>query len=290
MLVTGEHGTGKELVSRAIHSHSRRREQPFVAVNCASFTENLLDNELFGHEKGAFTDAHESRPGKFELANHGTLFLDEIGDLSLGGQAKMLRVLEQHEVVRIGGSDTIVTDVRIIAATNRDLKHMVRDGTFREDLFFRLNVVTLEVPPLRCRPKDILLLAQYFLKRACDHAGRGVPQLDPSAIQRLMAYSWPGNVRELRNIMERITYLSTDQVVRSEDLESLHESQSTDHRKGQSLSEATHDFQITYIRQLIEDSQGNMTEAARRMGLHRSNLYRKMNQLGMPTGENDTPP
>ena len=209
VLVLGENGTGKEVVARAIHFSSRRRKHPFIAVNCAALTETLLESELFGHEKGAFTDAHESRAGKFELASGGTLFLDEIGDMSLAGQAKLLRVLEEKTVVRVGGSRSIHTDVRVVAATNQMLADLVRAKRFREDLYFRLNVVSLELPPLRERGDDVLLLAEHFLQQFCQRAGRRTPKFTAAARKRLESHTWPGNVRELRNLMERLAYLSS---------------------------------------------------------------------------------
>ena len=209
MLLLGENGTGKEVVARSIHFGSRRRKHPFIAVNCAALTETLLESELFGHEKGAFTDAHEARAGKFELASGGTLFLDEIGDMSLAGQAKLLRVLEEKTIVRVGGSKPIHTDVRVLAATNQKLAELVRAKRFREDLYFRLNVVTLELPPLRERGDDIMLLAEHFLQQFCRRAGRRVPKFTAAARKRLESHTWPGNVRELRNLMERLAYLSS---------------------------------------------------------------------------------
>ncbi len=288
ILILGENGTGKEVVSQSVHYLSRRRNEPFVAVNCAALTETLLESELFGHEKGAFTDAHESRAGKFELASGGTLFLDEIGDMSLGGQAKLLRVLEEQVVVRVGGSQPIHTDVRVIAATNQDLAKMVREKEFREDLFFRLNVVTIELPPLRERGDDVMLLADHFLREFCVKARRKPLRFTAAARKRLLGHDWPGNIRELRNLMERLAYLSQDDKVDVTDLAFVLS------RDDQSpalfsldlpLTEATRQFQIEDIKKQVERTRGNMTEAANRLGLHRSNLYRKMRQLEIPTQE-----
>ena len=282
ILILGENGTGKEVVARSIHYLSSRREQPFIAVNCAALTETLLESELFGHEKGAFTDAHQARAGKFELASGGTLFLDEIGDMSLSGQAKLLRVLEDKTVVRVGGSTPIHTEVRIVAATNQDLAKMVREKKFREDLYFRLNVVSLELPPLRDRGEDILQLADFFLKQFCANMGRRAPSFSAVARKRLLAHRWPGNVRELRNLMERLAYLSSGDKIESDDLAFI---DTGDNEPGGlptgTLAEATREFQQRHIRQTIEATQGNMSQAAKRLGLHRSNLYRKMRQLGM---------
>ncbi len=290
ILILGENGTGKEVVSQSIHYLSRRRDEPFIAVNCAAITETLLESELFGHEKGAFTDAHESRQGKFELASGGTLFLDEIGDLSLGGQAKLLRVLEEKVVVRVGGSKPIHTDARVIAATNHNLADMVRQKRFRQDLYFRLNVVTLDLPPLRDRGSDVLLLAEHFLADFCRKAHRKVLKFTAAARSRLEAHAWPGNIRELRNLMERLAYLSTGERIEAEELAFILSP------GGESpalvaidlpLAQATDRFQIEYIKKHIERAKGNMSGAAKRMGLHRSNLYRKMRQLGMHTDETD---
>ncbi len=288
VLILGENGTGKEVVSQMIHFLSRRRTQPFVAVNCAAIPENLLESELFGHEKGAFTDAHEMRVGKFELAASGTLFLDEIGDLSPGGQSKLLRVLEEKIVVRVGGSKPIHTDARVIAATNQNLAQMVGQKKFREDLYFRLNVVTLELPPLRDRGDDIVMLAEHFLREFCRKAGRKPPKLMAGAKKRLRAHAWPGNIRELRNLTERLAYLTSGEKIEEEDLQFILSPRGA----GPStiaddlpLTDATQLFQQEYIGRAIERSGNNMSDAASRLGLHRSNLYRKMRQLGMGTDE-----
>ena len=284
VLILGENGTGKEVVSQSIHYLSSRRDEPFVAVNCAALTETLLESELFGHEKGAFTDAHEARAGKFELASGGSLFLDEIGDLSLGGQSKLLRVLEDKNVIRVGGSLPIQTDTRVIAATNQDLAQMVREKKFREDLYFRLNVVTLELPPLRERAGDVLLLAEHFLQDFCVQARRKTPKLTPQAKKRLREHLWPGNIRELRNLMERLAYLTQEDTLDVEDIAfilSPSGNPSDSVANDLTLIEATSRFQTEYIKKNIESTGGNMSDAARRLGLHRSNLYRKMRQLGM---------
>ena len=244
---------------------------------------------MFGHEKGAFTDAHEARPGKFELASGGTLFLDEIGDMSLGGQAKLLRVLEEKVVVRVGGSQTIPTDARVIAATNQDLVELVRQKKFREDLFFRLNVVALTIPPLRERGDDVILLAQHFLADFCSKSRRTVPQFTAAARKRLLAHTWPGNVRELRNMMERLAYLFPGDKVDADDLSFVMSPTANESAIAldQPLAEATKQFQADYIERHIKRTKGNMTDTAQRLGLHRSNLYRKMKQLGMHPTENE---
>ncbi len=291
ILITGENGTGKEVVAQLVHYLSERRDEVLVAVNCAAITETLLESELFGHEKGAFTDAHQAREGKFELANGGTLFLDEIGDMSLGGQAKLLRVLEEKVVVRVGGSVSIPTSARVVAATNQILGELVRDKKFREDLFFRLNVVTIEIPPLRERGDDILLLAEHFLTSFCKKARRETPSISTSAKNRLLSHRWPGNVRELRNMMERLAYLSEGNSVTPDDLAFVNAPSNDSANSGISmelpLSDATRLFQCDYIQRHIDLCGGNMTEAAEKMGLHRSNLYRKMRQLGMKDDEDE---
>ncbi|MFO0428590.1 MAG: sigma-54 interaction domain-containing protein [Planctomyces sp.] len=284
VLVLGESGTGKEVVAQSLHYGGNRAGCPFVPVNCAALADSLLESELFGHERGAFTDAREMRPGKFEVADGGTLFLDEIGDMSLNGQAKLLRVLEQKVITRVGGSQPIPVDVRIVAATNANLSEAVRARRFREDLYYRLSVVTLDLPPLRERPEDILPLAEFFLKRFAVQARRPGLQLSSDARRRLQSHSWPGNIRELRNLMERLAFLTQSDRIEAEDLAFI---LSPDANDAKSLSlelgleEATREFQRDFIRRSIRQVQDNMTDAARLLGLHRSNLYRKMKQLEM---------
>ena len=287
ILILGENGTGKEVVSQLIHYQSGRSEEPLVAVNCAALTETLLESELFGHVRGAFTDAHADHVGKFELATNGTLLLDEIGDMSLAGQAKLLRVLEAKEIVRVGGSTPIRIDTRVIAATNQDLAEKVRDKTFREDLFFRLNVVTLEVPALRLRGEDIVLLAEHFLRELSVKARRNVPRLKASARKRLLAHTWPGNVRELRNVVERLVYLTDGDTVEADDLDFVVAPGGSGPQVSLelSLNDATREFQMQYIQSQIKRLGGNMTEVAKHLGVHRSNLYRKLHQLGCDVSE-----
>jgi Nif-specific regulatory protein len=290
VLLLGENGTGKEVVARLVHFGSRRRKHPFIAVNCAALTETLLESELFGHEKGAFTDAHEARAGKFELASGGTLFLDEIGDMSLSGQAKLLRVLEEKTIVRVGGSKSIHTDVRVIAATNQKLADLVRAKRFREDLYFRLNVVTLELPPLRERGDDVMRLAEHFLREFSRRAGRRAPKFTAAARKRLENHPWPGNVRELRNLMERLAYLSSGDRIEAEELAFILSPSAVNSAAidaGRTLNDATQLFQQNYIKQSIERARGNVSQAAKNLGVHRSNLYRKMRQLGMETSDHE---
>ncbi len=289
ILILGENGTGKEVIAQSLHYQSKRRNEPFVAVNCAALTETLLESELFGHEKGAFTDAHDTRIGKFELASGGTLFLDEIGDMSLSGQAKLLRVLEDKTVVRVGGSMPIHTEVRILAATNQNLAERVREKRFREDLYFRLNVVCLELPPLRERGEDILLIAKAFLIKFCKTMGRRAPKFSAAANKRLLSHRWPGNVRELRNLMERLVYLTSNEKIEVDDLAFIL-SPGQEHERDWfggdlTLTDATQEFQREYIQQSIKRHRGNVSEASRMLGVHRSNLYRKMRQLEMQSDE-----
>jgi Nif-specific regulatory protein len=283
VLLLGPSGTGKEVVAQALHYRGPRRDHPFIAVNCAAVTETLLESELFGHEQGAFTDAREARQGKFELAEEGTLFLDEIGDMSAGGQAKLLRVLEQKVITRVGGSQAIRTNVRIVAATNVNLAQAVREKKFREDLYYRLSVVALELPPLRDRTEDILPLAFHFLGRFCSQARRRTLLLSPEAQKRLVAHPWPGNVRELRNLMERLAFLNAGDRIEAADLAFIlsPDPDAAGATSDLELNEATARFQQEHIRRMIKRSGENMTRAAELLGLHRSNLYRKMRQLKM---------
>jgi transcriptional regulator with GAF, ATPase, and Fis domain len=284
VLVLGENGTGKDVVAQSIHYQSARRDQPLISVNCAALPETLIESELFGHEKGAFTDARDARAGKFELAHGGTLFLDEIGDLSLGGQAKLLRVVEEKIIVRVGGSKSITVDVRLVAATNQDLGELVRQKKFRQDLFYRLNVVSLTLPPLRDRGTDIVVLAEHFLRDFSIKARRTPPKFSAAAAKRLESHNWPGNVRELRNLMERLAYLVAADRIEVDDLQFIlapgaEPTSNVPHDLH--LSAATDLFQVDYIQQAIKRAGGNMSRVADLLGLHRSNLYRKMKQLGM---------
>ena len=284
VLILGESGTGKEVVAQTLHFQGPRADRPFVAVNCAALAETLLESELFGHEKGAFTDARDMHRGKFEVAEGGTIFLDEIGDMSPGGQAKLLRVLEQKVITRVGGSQAIPINARVIAATNAHLAEAVRARKFREDLYFRLNVVTLDLPPLRERPEDVLPLAEHFLSGFATQARRPKLELSPEARKRMQAHTWPGNVRELRNLMERVAFLAPNDVIAADDLAfilSPDQNRSSEPSLELGLSEGTNQFQQEFIRRAIRRVRNNMSEAARLLGLHRSNLYRKMRQLGM---------
>ncbi len=281
VLIQGESGTGKELVARALHQCSPRREGPFVPVHCAALAPTLLESELFGHEKGAFTGAVERRRGRFEMADGGTLFLDEIGEIDAALQVKILRVLEERKFERVGGTETVSVDVRLVAATNRDLRKKVAEGTFREDLFYRLYVVNMTLPPLRDRDGDIVLLAQHYLKILAAENGKKAIAIAPEAMDALAAYPWPGNVRELRNVIERMVVLGTGDKLTVHDLpatlRAAGEKAGTGPRAGRVLRDAE--------RQLIEDAlrrhKGNRTRAAQDLGISRRTLHRKLNEFGL---------
>ncbi len=280
VLITGENGSGKELVAQAIHALSRRATGPFVKINCASIPKDLVESELFGYERGAFTGAMQSKKGRLELADHGTLFLDEIGDLALDAQAKLLRVIETGEVEKVGATRTQTFDVRIVAATNKDLAAGVDDGSFRQDLFYRLNVLPLHVPPLRERPGDIATIAEHFLNRFCATEGRAQKRLTPEARVLLEEYHWPGNVRELRNLMERAAILVETTDVRADDLASWLESV-TDRGDGVGLRGEIERREAEAIRKALESANGNVTQAAQGLGIDRTNLHRKMRKYGI---------
>jgi two-component system, NtrC family, response regulator AtoC len=294
VLINGESGVGKELIARAIHQQSQRRLNPFVAVNCAAISEHLVESELFGHERGAFTGAIEMHRGKFELAHTGTLFLDEVGSLRLDLQAKLLRVLQEREFERVGGGKTIRTDVRIVAASNQDLKQMVVDRTFRDDLFYRLNVIPVHVPPLRDRREDILLLVNHFLRKYNKDFGRQVQGVTSEALVLLTHYHWPGNVRELENVIERLVVLSRHRILDIEDmpldLKSVQGQLAHDlFTTGADLRQAKAEFERHYIVQTLERCGWNQTEAAKRLGIHRNTLLTKMDMLQIrPTASSES--
>jgi two-component system, NtrC family, response regulator AtoC len=294
VLINGESGVGKELIARAIHQQSQRRLNPFVAVNCAAISEHLVESELFGHERGAFTGAIEMHRGKFELAHTGTLFLDEVGSLRLDLQAKLLRVLQEREFERVGGGKTIRTDVRIVAASNQDLKQMVVDRTFRDDLFYRLNVIPVHVPPLRDRREDILLLVNHFLRKYNKDFGRQVQGVTSEALALLTHYHWPGNVRELENVIERLVVLSRHRILDIEDmpldLKSVQGHLAHDlFTTGADLRQAKAEFERHYIVQTLERYGWNQTEAAKRLGIHRNTLLTKMDMLQIrPTASSES--
>jgi two-component system nitrogen regulation response regulator NtrX len=284
VLIYGENGTGKELVARTVHALSRRRSGPFVEVNCAAIPEELIESELFGHVKGAFTGAVAERRGKFELADGGTLFLDEIGDMTLKTQAKVLRALQEQVVERVGGSTSIRVDVRVLAATNKELTSEIRAGRFREDLFFRLNVIPIFVPPLRDRETDIPQLAEHFMGELAREYGRRPKRVDAAAMAKLRAYRWPGNVRELRNVIERLIIMVPGDVITQPDLgflEGLAEPEPAGPGVAQTLHEARERFERDYILRALEAQNGNISRTAELLGVERSNLYRKMRAFGI---------
>jgi two-component system nitrogen regulation response regulator NtrX len=291
VLITGESGTGKELVATAIHLGSARRERPFVRVNCAAIPRDLVESEMFGHEKGSFTGATERRIGRFELAHTGTLFLDEVGDLGAEAQAKLLRAIESREIERVGGAKPIRIDVRIIAATNKDLTRAVSDGSFRDDLLFRLNVIPLDVPPLRERPDDIPALVRHFSERLRRKSGLPSPLWTADALHAFQQYRWPGNIRELANIVERLAILHPGREVTSAQLrEVLPIDVVPGAPRGRlpdpstldgPLSETLDDFERVLIQRALSMAHGNIAEAARRLKTDRPNLYRRMRRLGI---------
>jgi two-component system nitrogen regulation response regulator NtrX len=285
ILITGENGTGKELVARRIHGLSQRRSRAFVEVNCAAIPEELIESELFGHIKGAFTGASENRRGRFEQADGGTLFLDEIADMSLNTQAKVLRVLEEQRFERVGGSEPIDVDVRVLAATNKNLEEgELPAGRFREDLYFRLAVIPLHVPALRDRREDIPALIDHFLERFAAEAGRRPKTVDPQALERLVAYAWPGNVRELRNLSERLMIMAPGDMVMEADLPPRVRGADAIAQVGNdyaSLKEARETFERLYIERRLGAAGGNVSQAARDLGIDRRHLYRKLQAYGI---------
>ncbi|MBU5615009.1 sigma-54-dependent transcriptional regulator [Geomonas azotofigens] len=290
VLITGENGTGKELVARSVHYHSQRRDKPFIEINCAAIPEELIESELFGHERGAFTGAVAQKKGKFDLADGGTLFLDEIGDMSLKTQAKVLRILQEKKFERVGGTRTLEVDVRVVAATNKLLEEEIKNGTFREDLYYRLNVVPFKVPPLRERREDIPLLAGYFLDAFCDQEGRERKRIVPEAMESLKRYDWPGNVRELKNIVERLVIMTPGGTITMNHLPD--DFVSAGGREGaggkldsvlelSSLREAREEFEREFIMQKLEENDWNVSKTAEAIELERSNLHRKIKSYGI---------
>jgi len=280
VLITGESGVGKELVAQAIHERSKRQAGPFVKVSCAALPETLLEVELFGAEEGAYTDARRQRIGRFELAHGGTLFLDEIGDISPAVQIKLLRVLQEREFERVGGTETIAVDVRLISATNQDLRDPHHVPPFREDLYYRLNVINIQVPPLRERHGDIAALADTFLKRSAREMNRPVRRISGGALKRLCDYPWPGNVRELENAIERAVVLADDELLDIADFDFLEPARSAEHRATPE-DETLEAVERAHIRRVLQSSAGNRTQAAERLGIHRETLYNKIRRYGL---------
>lgn len=288
VLITGETGTGKEVVAGELHRNSSRHKGPFIRINCAAIPENLLESELFGHERGAFTGATGRKLGKFELAEGGTILLDEISEMSPAMQAKLLRVLQEKDFERIGGTATIKVDARIIAATNRDLAQMVRDGMFREDLYYRLNVVTIRMPPLRERKEDIPLLANHFIQQAARRLAKQVQGWAPEALDLLRGYDWPGNVRELKNVCERAVVMARGPLISTEDLPaSLQpewQSAAGPARDGTTLREIMEDVERSVILRALREHDYNRTKTAQSLGINRRTLYAKLKQYGLDEG------
>jgi len=282
VLITGENGSGKEIVARTLHRLSLRADQPFIDVNCAAIPEELIESELFGHRKGAFTGAIDDRKGKFELADGGTLFLDEVGDMSLKTQAKVLRVLQEQTFQRVGGQQTIKVDVRVLAATNKSLEAEIGGGSFRSDLFYRLNVIPIEVPPLRVRGDDVILLAEHFLRRFAAEIAQPKKKLSAGAASKLRGYHWPGNVRELRNLAERLAILLPGDTIEPEDIQlGARPEAPTAIASNLPLREARDEFEKQYILSRLRDLAGNVSRTADALGVERSNLYRKLHAYGI---------
>jgi two-component system, NtrC family, nitrogen regulation response regulator NtrX len=283
VLISGENGSGKEVVARTLHRLSSRADAPLIEVNCAAIPEELIESELFGHRKGAFTGAIDDRKGKFELADGGTLFLDEIGDMSLKTQAKVLRVLQEQTFQKVGGQQTITVDVRVIAATNKELEKEIDKGAFRNDLFFRLNVIPIEVPPLRARGNDVVLLAEHFLRRFAAESGTPRKKLSAGAATKLRAYHWPGNVRELRNVIERLAILLKNDTIEPEDVQlgTRVPPAPADIAANLTLREARDEFEKQYILTRLRELAGNVSRTADALGVERSNLYRKLHAYGI---------
>ncbi len=288
VLVAGENGSGKEIIAREIHRHSRRANHPFVAVNCAAIPDELIESELFGHEKGAFTGATGRRRGRFELAEKGTLFLDEVGDMSPRTQAKILRVLEEKQFERVGGGEKIRADVRIIAATNRNLPREVEAGRFRDDLYFRLNVFPILVPPLRNRREDIPPIAEYFVGEICTEHGKERKRFSREAMDRMLAHSWPGNVRELRNVVERLVILSTGPAIAEETVQRVlaaepprAETALPDAFDQENFREAVLAFEKEFLTRKLRENDFNVSRTAEKLGLDRTSIHRKMKQLSI---------
>jgi two-component system nitrogen regulation response regulator NtrX len=285
VLITGENGTGKELVARKLHALSKRSAEPFIEVNCAAIPEELIESELFGHEKGSFTGAVSKRIGKFELADGGTLFLDEVGDMSQSAQAKVLRVLQESVFERVGGGETKKVDVRVIAASNKKLLEEAGKGMFREDLYYRLNVVPIEMPPLRDRKSDIKILTGYFLEQVADELGTAVKKIDRGALELLIGYSWPGNVRELRNLIERLCILVPAETIRGADLPPLELARDEDMHGDPFNMQTYQDFreftEREFLIKKLKQNDGNVSRTARQIGMQRSNLYKKIEKYSI---------
>ncbi len=287
ILISGESGTGKEVLARYIHRGSRRKGAAYIAVNCAAIPDNLLESELFGFEKGAFTGADKFKPGKFELADKGTLVLDEIGDMPLNLQAKILRVLQEKEVDRLGGKKSIPVDTRVISLTNHDIREKLKEKTFREDLLFRLNVVEFTIPPLRERPEDILFLSEYFLKAYEHEAGQENLKFHPKAVEKLKAYSWPGNVRELQNVIQRTVIFAEGNEIKEDDIEFRNYSLPGASASGDSEIKTVAEMEKDLILKTLEKTQNNKTRAAEILGISSRTLRNKLKEYSLDEGEEE---
>lgn len=286
ILITGENGTGKELVARTIHQMSHRADKPLIDINCAAIPDELIESELFGHEKGAFTGSTSRKRGKFEVANGGSIFLDEIGDMSLKTQAKILRILQEQKFERVGGTRTLTVDVRVIAASNKDLEREIEKGTFREDLYYRLNVIPIEVPPLRNRTEDIPSLVETFLKGFAEEGHCGSKTVTPRAIEHLKHYRWPGNVRELKNLVERLAIMTESGVIDEGDIPSSYKRKEAvapevEIFRVDSLKDAKKEFEKMYILRRLSENENNVSQTADSIGIERSHLHKKIKSFGL---------
>lgn len=296
VLITGESGTGKELIARALHTHSSRSKEPFIRINCAAIPHNLIESELFGHEKGAFTGAESSKPGRFELADGGTLFLDEIGEVPIEMQVKLLRALQESEFERVGGIKTIKVNVRLVAATNQNLQEAIKEGSFREDLYYRLNVVPIRLPPLRDRTEDIPPLVQHFIRKYNERLHGDIQGMEDEAIRALQSYRWPGNIRELENLIERMILFADGDHICAEDLPEEIQANAPSSNAGpippihlpagdtglkEAIKETVHHLEKQYIVQALEKTNQNVTQAAKLLKISRKSLQNKMKEFGL---------
>jgi len=284
VLIVGETGTGKELIAKAIHFNSHRKDKPFIAINCAAISEHLMESELFGHEKGAFTDAYKQKIGKVEVANEGTLFLDEIGDMSFGLQAKLLRFLQDKQFERVGGTAKLSSDVRIIAATNKDLLKSIQEQKFREDLYYRLNVIRIEVPPLRERENDIALLTEHFVKQSCIKFKKNIKTISPESLKKIQEYQWPGNIRELENLVDNLVLTTSDNTINIEDMpkqySSIDEGKSREQKVNTEvpLRDARNEFEKNYLIELLKKHHGNINTISEKSGMNRKSIFLKLQE------------
>lgn len=286
VLITGETGSGKELIAKAIHFNSQRKDKPFIAVNCAAISEHLMESELFGHEKGAFTDAYRQRIGKIEFANQGTLFLDEIGDMSINLQAKLLRFLQDKTFERVGGNVKLTSDVRVIAATNKDLLRMIKEGKFREDLYYRINIMCIELPPLRNRLDDLPLLIEHFIKRANIKFNKSIEGVSSEAMERLKEYKWPGNIRELENLIDRAVLISENNIIGEEEISGCFRAQEIEPPEAflgldMPLKEAREEFEKIYLTSLLKKYYGNIKLVVEKANIDRKAIFTKMQKYGL---------